>query len=248
MHAKWEWNGSCYFSFGVVSLFARIAAVCIAFASPTLVNKYFRMPTNPVQIPHISIAFGWIELIWALVLFCSLLQHFSTSKTKNCKIVWSLRGFNRVCFGCYLIALGYYGLLSTPRFLSLLSLPSSSQSLFAAHVALTADPLSFLAHYSPFYSHRGIGPLLLSACFVQLLGCLNIVAGVFGLEQCMRAGEQTGAALAIAGVVLLLFGKISPPVLLVPVLDVLSMLGLYVYDLKKLHDREQEEEAKAHEE
>jgi len=121
---------------------------------------------------------------------------------------------------------------------------SSSQTLFAVGVPLTADPLSWLTPSSPVVhaQKRGIGPFLLAACFTQLLGFFNVVAGLFGLEECLRAGEQGGLAFTLLCGILVSLGIFPLKVMLIPLLDVISILGLHVYDLQKQENRKEHDE------
>jgi len=232
IHAKWHWSGASYFSFGVIALGGRIVAGLVVFIQTS-------EKQTSLDIPHVSVMFGWAELGWALLLQTALIYAL-LSKKGSCRPRMSLRGANRMGFGVYLVLLGCWLLRDSALLLRLLGLPPSEQKMFTARAPhLDGDPLHFLRAQTPAVRqvdwNRGLAPFPLAAAFTQLLGLFNIAAGLFGLEDCLRAGEQGGLAFSVLCIVLVIFRVIPMAVLVIPALDVLSIIGLHVHDLHKEH-------------
>lgn len=232
IHAKVQWNGAQYFSFAVASLCARVFCVLLMFFGPLLQHPSFRISKHVVAIPHVPVWWGGVELIWAVLHAVALACAVSTNTCRpgKCrKLPLSLRGVNRILYGGYLFVVSYWWLTDPSRFLGLLSLPATAQTLFVEGKFGSWSVPNFLNTTA---SSQGIGPFLLAACLICLLGFFNITAGLFGLSACLRAGEQASIAFAITCTMLVLFDALSYKALLLPFVDVACIFGLYVYDLE----------------
>ncbi len=68
-----------------------------------------------------------------------------------------------------------------------------------------------------------ISPFYLLSCFTRLLGIYNVVAGVWGIVELIEAGKQGGVFFTVFVVTLVLYGY-SPRLLLLPCVDIISIL------------------------
>ncbi len=80
-------------------------------------------------------------------------------------------------------------------------------------VSLTGDALEI----SPFY---------FLSCFTRLLGIYNVVAGAYGIRELIRAGKQGGIFFALFVSILVILFRFSPWLLLLPSVDILSIVFL----------------------
>jgi len=123
----------------------------------------------------------------------------------------SYQELNRLVFGYYLIALACWLFFSPSSFFGFLGLPSSSNN----------------KHSTTLLPTMSIPQLL--ATLVATLGYYNIVAAKHSIAPLIKAGQR-GGLLAVAMFGLLVYlGYLEPIALVIPSIDLLSILLLYVF-------------------
>ena len=216
IHARWNWLGAPSPSFRGASAVGRLLATALLLLVPAVAASAAMrpLPLPPVAVPHLTRGFAVAELAWLLL---QLLGSSSGAPGAQSPVSW-----NRALFGVWLVGLGFWMLLDAASFGVFFGL-ASRQAAFAldASGVPAADWTAALA-----WDALGLAPFYALACWTRLLGLYNVVAGLYGIAPLIRAGKQGGTTFAVLCLAMVLLRGVSWRVLLIPAVDVLSIVSL----------------------
>jgi len=151
-----------------------------------------------------SIVVGVVELLSAVMTSAALKK--SGHKTRQ-KVVsqMTFKSKNRFVFGIYLLFIGSWNLISPNTFLSLLYLPETIFSGFSGDVI-------------------SLGPIHILGVQILILGGYNLFAARNNLEMLIEAGMRGGSLTVLFFIVLVVAGILHPITLLLPAIDVVSII------------------------
>jgi hypothetical protein len=222
IHARWNWLGavSGRVAFFNVAIVGRCLASGLLLVLPLLEPS--RVGTGkPVLVPHISRGFGVFEVAWLIL----QISFWFLRKDENRATQRGSINVNRIIFGLYCGAIGTWMIVDSVSFMEFFGL-ASKQTLFVSDNRKTGFIFTDFT-WSVWPSITGdtmcISPFYLLSCFTRLLGIYNVVAGVWGIVELIEAGKQGGVFFSLFVVALVLCGY-SPRLLLLPSVDIISIL------------------------
>ena len=197
--AIWFFKGRSLPAFQRATVAGRLATAALAGATAIfLLRGQSTSSLTGNALLCYAVATCFVDLISALWTRQLLAD---TGGTRRATI--SFEGKNRIAFGVYMIAIGSWLLFAPNSFLGFLHMPPTRFAGFAA---------------------LDIGPIHVLGVQVLVLAAYNLVAARHDLKPLIDAGMHGGTLTAVAFIVLVAAGLVHPIALLLPAVDVVSIV------------------------
>ncbi|MDZ4726855.1 MAG: hypothetical protein SH817_11915 [Leptospira sp.] len=192
----WAWKGSASPVFSKVFCIIRIPFL-IYVSGQYIVSLY------PSSIIHFSLRSILIfASIIEITIFILTLTNIRKTWWKETNVfppkkrIWTFEEKNRLLFGTYIISLGLFLLVCPNCLLTYLFMPEVYQIQITNIVAMQ----------------------------LVILGIYNLIASFHGIKALIDAGIHGGIFTSIVFVILVSFGYLHPITLLIPMIDIMSIL------------------------